>query len=619
MFSGFGNPVEAITSALDKYLKVDSSSLLGTLKLVFDATEPIEMIGRIIGLIAGALFLAMASVTVLSVVIYLIIRVIALWILLVLSPFAYIGLVLPDTAKISSAWWSSFLKYALAGPIIFFFLWFSAQMTTKVLNKIENKTINPPSGDGAEKIIFTGESQQKLNNYAIWLYLFFCLALMWGAMITASNAGIYGAKAISGMAKVAVTGAGIMGWKYGLRGASRVVGTGGTLVSKGAGWVLKKSGQERFGQRVDEAGTRWSGRAGTLINTFSALEPLTLGRSIYEGYKRLSKQTADEDLETLQAVGGLIFHPIQSVKHRKRLGELAAEEFDKNYDTEEQGAKIEELKEQSEDETKTPEQRDAARQELKKINDDRKYQKAAFIRNAKAGVVDRTVERSYFRDRVRQEKIKRYQERMPGQSRAQLTRGYQTAPDSTLREAYLRKIAALGPRALDASIKEIGYAGGVYDLPRMLKKDFSPRNALLLASDLSAIGQEKNDLALGNLTTKNKITNKFEMNAPEKWVKDMIGDLGSMSPEDVPKIKAYMIQSDDPDINKQLKLFKKELVKEIDSGKLMPNQNGFKRIDQSVRDILEKEKSDLFPADYYKPAQQQFKKDEPKTRRAGFV
>ncbi|MEK9180625.1 MAG: hypothetical protein AAB871_00115, partial [Patescibacteria group bacterium] len=57
-----------------------------------------------------------------AVAVFLFIRVIALWILLILSPFAYAFAILPMTKGLASTWWRTFLKYAFFAPIMFFFL-----------------------------------------------------------------------------------------------------------------------------------------------------------------------------------------------------------------------------------------------------------------------------------------------------------------------------------------------------------------------------------------------------------------------------------------------------------------------------------------------------------------
>lgn len=52
----------------------------------------------------------------------LFVRYIALIILLMVSPLAYLAFALPKTSGYASAWWGMFIKWVLYGPIVFFFL-----------------------------------------------------------------------------------------------------------------------------------------------------------------------------------------------------------------------------------------------------------------------------------------------------------------------------------------------------------------------------------------------------------------------------------------------------------------------------------------------------------------
>ncbi|MBI3963519.1 MAG: hypothetical protein HY341_00820, partial [Candidatus Kerfeldbacteria bacterium] len=55
----------------------------------------------------------------------LVVRVVMLWVLIVLSPIAYVMEVLPRTKSYANQWWSMFGKYVTVGPVMAFFLWLS--------------------------------------------------------------------------------------------------------------------------------------------------------------------------------------------------------------------------------------------------------------------------------------------------------------------------------------------------------------------------------------------------------------------------------------------------------------------------------------------------------------
>ena len=62
-------------------------------------------------------------VVTMSITVVLFVRIIALWLLIILSPLAYALRVIPNTEKYASQWWSEFGKYAVVGPVMAFFLW----------------------------------------------------------------------------------------------------------------------------------------------------------------------------------------------------------------------------------------------------------------------------------------------------------------------------------------------------------------------------------------------------------------------------------------------------------------------------------------------------------------
>ncbi len=80
----------------------------------------------------GQLFVASVGALVFSSIIFammlaflwiLVSRLIVLWILIVLSPFAFVLSVIPQTQKYASQWWSEFGNHVVVGPAIVFFLW----------------------------------------------------------------------------------------------------------------------------------------------------------------------------------------------------------------------------------------------------------------------------------------------------------------------------------------------------------------------------------------------------------------------------------------------------------------------------------------------------------------
>ncbi|HCM45640.1 MAG TPA: hypothetical protein DIS54_02320, partial [Candidatus Veblenbacteria bacterium] len=105
----------------------------------------------------AAAFLALVTITITCIVvgIYLVVfllRIVALWFLIIISPIAYALSAFPgDAKKYSSQWWDYFGKYVTTGPILAFFLWLSlAVMQT---SKTTYGNLNVSQNEGGISII----------------------------------------------------------------------------------------------------------------------------------------------------------------------------------------------------------------------------------------------------------------------------------------------------------------------------------------------------------------------------------------------------------------------------------------------------------------------------------
>ncbi len=75
--------------------------------------------------VAAIAFATIMFVTMLTFLFLLMARMAMLWVLIVLSPFAFVLNVLPQTQGYAKEWWGDFGGHVVAGPIIAFFLWLS--------------------------------------------------------------------------------------------------------------------------------------------------------------------------------------------------------------------------------------------------------------------------------------------------------------------------------------------------------------------------------------------------------------------------------------------------------------------------------------------------------------
>ncbi len=81
--------------------------------------------GQVSYIIQYLFFVAMAIgsfIVFAAIACFLVLRMVVLWVLLMLSPVAYVARILPATQAAAKKWWDEFIKYAFFTPIIAFFL-----------------------------------------------------------------------------------------------------------------------------------------------------------------------------------------------------------------------------------------------------------------------------------------------------------------------------------------------------------------------------------------------------------------------------------------------------------------------------------------------------------------
>lgn len=128
----------------------------------------------VVGAVAFGLFLVSIN---------LFIRYIALLVLLIFSPIAYLALALPQTKSIFDKWWGMFLKWVFYGPIVLFFL-------TLIIRLQESQIVNiPESGPTSSNTL------QHLIRFAI------IMTFLYVGHIVGKKAAGMGSEAVMGWAK----------------------------------------------------------------------------------------------------------------------------------------------------------------------------------------------------------------------------------------------------------------------------------------------------------------------------------------------------------------------------------------------------------------------------------
>ena len=173
--------------------------------------------------------------------VFMLIRTVALWILLIVSPFAYALAVLPATSSISKKWWSNFIKYVLFAPIIAFFIRLTLELYRNGLQ------IFPELGTwltGTDLI----DQLQKLQDQpggvsfgqALELGLIYIVILffLWAGLLITRQMGIFGANAIVGLAERGLKAPFAYAGKGAWMGTKAAVGFGVRKLGKAMGVQL---------------------------------------------------------------------------------------------------------------------------------------------------------------------------------------------------------------------------------------------------------------------------------------------------------------------------------------------------------------------------------------------
>ncbi|MCK4918425.1 MAG: hypothetical protein KAS02_01410 [Candidatus Pacebacteria bacterium] len=250
----------------------------------------------------GSIFLLITAFVFFAAAFLFIIRTVTLMFVMMLSPIAFIGMVLPGTKSYASKWWNTLFKQAFFAPIYLMFIY----ITAKGINSDAFQTTLAEAGNKGFTDAFTGGG-------AILVVFNFMLIIsfMLGSLISASSLGARGS---SGMISL---GKGLQKWGQGRIGAS-TFGAGGRLgrstIGAAADWGAKKL------ENSNMSGT-WGGKLGlkglrnVADSSFDARNteigkvatgaiPGGLGTGIKGGYKTKVDEKKKEQIKYAQSLKG---------------------------------------------------------------------------------------------------------------------------------------------------------------------------------------------------------------------------------------------------------------------------------------------------------------------------
>lgn len=215
--------------------------------------------------VAGVFFAGLMLGVMCVFLIMLAARMLTLWVLIVLSPLAFVLSVIPQTQKYASEWWQNFGNNVISGPVIAFFLWLSfvtvggGTINSEIeshsqipkesrvsapseADKVNNKTTDTTGKDqgGSAAGISSAMSWDKMASFVIAIGM-----LLVGAK-TAQQLGVTGgsmmSKATDFAKKAAMVATGVAAgkWAYdkGVKPAAKWAAMNAPLVG-GNAWIRK--------------------------------------------------------------------------------------------------------------------------------------------------------------------------------------------------------------------------------------------------------------------------------------------------------------------------------------------------------------------------------------------
>lgn len=184
---------------------------------IWEALNPFKEIGMLLGtLIIIAVDFIVQFIFMVFALLFLV-RYIAIWILVILSPIAFASYILPATRSTWKLWWSQFLQWCIIGATTGFFLY----LGTMLLSKLD-EIIPLPSTQGGESLDPTNILISLMP--LITVAIFYCI----GLFVSLSTSAMGAKGIISSMKKGGKAAENVMrttAWKAGVTGPIKGIKT----------------------------------------------------------------------------------------------------------------------------------------------------------------------------------------------------------------------------------------------------------------------------------------------------------------------------------------------------------------------------------------------------------
>jgi hypothetical protein len=313
----------------------------------------ITLLKSLAALVLSALFMFTILAVIVVILMTLIWRIVNLWMLVVLSPLAFLGSAVPFLQSFYNDWYKKFLNFLINGPLLAFFLW----LALTIMNGLQQVNSTNPTDQAASGIKNAvaeagdtlGEQLTQAFTGGNILILLISIGLLVGSLVLSAGFGAVMAGKAVGMLKSGTVGALKKGLKYTAKAQDTALGVTssalfGRNLSVGRAVTSGKRAATRqlarAGQWYHEAGQRSAETGGVVGMGFRAVANRMQGGSLGTGSlqgsiaeTRERKATQEAQLQNLEqqeafmksagAVGGLMLqkgNTIDNADLAKKLG-----------------------------------------------------------------------------------------------------------------------------------------------------------------------------------------------------------------------------------------------------------------------------------------------------------
>ena len=201
-------------------------------------SDDLSTLDAFIGAAGGLFFAALLMGVMFGYMVILLARMLVLWVLIILSPLAFVLSVIPQTQSYAQKWWKEFGSHVLVGPVMIFFLWltFVTAGAGDIHEHITDKSVKSAQMDSVVKDIVKGHDREmsagitKILQWDNMVSFFVAIGMLMVGIRVTNELGVQGGgaltKGVDFAKKVAMAGSGATAGMWAAKGGANLAKAG---------------------------------------------------------------------------------------------------------------------------------------------------------------------------------------------------------------------------------------------------------------------------------------------------------------------------------------------------------------------------------------------------------